>query len=459
MSRKLSQSVDDEFDDIVKRYEQFLNGNGSGYFDVEELESIVDYYLRKGRTKDSSNAIEFGLQLHPASASLKTKRAKLYLVAGDVQKAFRILESIADSGDYEVTLLRIETLLRLGRIKEAGMFTYEIFERETEDIDNICLDLSFIYIAQLDFETALRLLKKAEIFNPKNTDVLFELAFCYEQLTLTNKAIETYNRILNADSYMSEAWFNLGQIYFGLQDFNNAVNAYDYAVAINESDSLSWLQKGHSHFQLSEFEKAIAAYIEYEKITLEPEQAHLFIGECYEKLEKFDMALEYYNKAKEKLTDNYDVLTGIGICLLELERFTESLTYIRQAISVQEDAPDAWIYLAEAFIGMDDTQNALLAYLKSIGLDPNQPDALMAIANICMDNGEYKTALQYYLTAFELDNTLEYIEIFIAVAYFKNNNYEMSKIFLKKASYSNLDALKLFFEICPEAVEIDSFML
>ena len=56
MGRKLSFSVDDESNDTVKRYEQFLSGTATGYFDVEELENIVEYYLRHGRTKDTRNS-------------------------------------------------------------------------------------------------------------------------------------------------------------------------------------------------------------------------------------------------------------------------------------------------------------------------------------------------------------------------------------------------------------------
>ena len=95
MSRKLSFSMDDESGDLVQRYEQFLSGKANGYFDVEELENIVEYYLRRGRTKDCNKAIDLGLQLHPNNSALKTKRAKIYLITGDDQKAFRVLDSLA----------------------------------------------------------------------------------------------------------------------------------------------------------------------------------------------------------------------------------------------------------------------------------------------------------------------------------------------------------------------------
>ena len=64
MTRKLSIPLDDEPNELVKRYEKFLEGRGPGYFDVEELETIVDFYLHKGK-KESSTALELGFQAAP----------------------------------------------------------------------------------------------------------------------------------------------------------------------------------------------------------------------------------------------------------------------------------------------------------------------------------------------------------------------------------------------------------
>lgn len=455
MSRKTSYSFDDEPNDLVRRYERFIEGQGPGYFDVEELETIVDHYLYKGRTKESSSALELGLKLHPSSVELKTKRAKIYLVVGNYQKASHILNSLGESNDYEVILLRIEVLLKMGQHKEAYQMSVALINSETEELDNITLDLGYIFITQLDYDTAIEFLEIGEKYSPNNTDLLFELAFCYEQIAEEEKSIKIYHRIINIDAYSSEAWFNLGQLYFALQDFENAIDAYDFVLVINENDALAMLQKAHAHFQIEEYKEAIELYLSFDKLGIDEWQANLFIAECYEKLELYDQAIVHYNITLTLDPDSYDALTGLTICYLEKEDYVESLIYVQKALVVQENAPDAWVYLAETLVGMEDMDNALLAYLKSVALDPNQPDTYMAIANICMDKMEYKTALQYYLTAYEQDETVEHIHLFIAVAFFKTGNLSGAKLFLKKAIDQNLDASIAFFELCPEADKND----
>jgi len=453
MSRKLSFSVDDESSDIIQRYEQFLTGGATGYFDVEELESIVEFYLRRGRTKDCSKALEFGLQLHPNSNALKTKRAKIYLATGDNKKAFRILDSLTETNDYEVVLLKIEVLIKMNRFHDAKILSRQLLTEETTDLDNVCLDIAFIYLSRGEYAEALELLEKGDAIDGGNVDLLFELAFCYEQNEDYEKAIKTYNRILDIDSYTDEAWFNLGQIYFALQEFPKALEAYDFALTIDDNDSLTCLQKGHVHFQLDQFEKAIESYLEYKKMTSNIWETEIFIAECYEKMERYDESIAYYQQSLDAQPKNYDALTGIGICLLEQEKFAESKAFIERALAIDAEASDAWVYLAEALIGLDDTDNALLAYLKSISLDYNQADTLMAIANIYLEKGEYNTALRYYLDAQEQDDTLEYIDLFIGVAHFKNDNIIESIPYLQKAVRENEQAAELFLELCPEAID------
>ena len=107
--------------------------------------------------------------------------------------------------------------------------------------------------------------------------------------------------------------------------------------------------------------------------------------------------------------------------------------------------------MAEAYIGIDNMDDALKAYLKAISIDPNQADTLLAIGNIYMDNAEFQLAGKYYEAAFSMDATLENIELFLAVANYYTGNYVETAAYLKQALSRNLDAAKLFLELCPGA--------
>ena len=285
MSRRKPIKSNDDSNKTVERYEAFVTNNGtSGYFDVDELENIVDYYLQKGRTAESAKALDFAFRLHPSSYNLQTKRAKIYLATGDHHKAYKVLKSLGEQNDYELILLKIDALIRLERDKEARILANQLIREETSDLDLICMDLAYIYLAQYDIITAKEFLQIGEKHNPKNEELLFELAFCYEHTNESDKTITTYKKIIKLNAYSAEAWFNLGQTYFAREQLSEALEAYEYARIIQPNDTLTCMQKAHVHFQLQQYEDASQEYKEYQEIVGKNWQSNYFIGECYERM-------------------------------------------------------------------------------------------------------------------------------------------------------------------------------
>ena len=79
----------------------------------------------------------------------------------------------------------------------------------------------------------------------------------------------------------------------------------------------------------------------------------------------------------------------------------------------------------------------------------------MAIANIYLEKGLYDQAIDYYKSGLILDETLEFANLFVAVAYMKKQDYADSLYYLKKAMEQNPAALELFQELCPETLTDD----
>lgn len=450
MGRKLHYSTEDDSNEIVKRYEAFLSDNSvSGYFDVEEMESIVDFYLRKGRTRDSSKALDFGFRLHPNSSALMIKRAKIYLATGDINKAYNILESHSEQSDYDVILLKIDALIRLQRDNEAFLLCDDLINSSNSDIDDVCLDIAYIFLFQSDFISAKKYLLKGEEYNPLNDELLFELAFSFERTEEVEKAIATYNKLIKLDPFTSEAWFNLGQIYYSQNNYQLALEAFEYASAIRPEDSLTCLQKGHTHYQLQQYNEALSEYFAFNEMTSSQHTLY-FIGECYEQMENYPEALRYYLDALKDDPDSFDTLTGIAICLMELDLYAESLPFLNRAAELQEEEPEVWIYIGEVLTELDDIDGALDSYLKAIKLNYNQPDILMAIANIYMDKKQFLDAVVYYKNALKYDvhKELENIHLLLSVAYHFTGDIELSYKHLQIAAENNLDAYKLFEELC-----------
>ena len=459
MARKYFQSDDEDSDEIVKKYEDFVSGaSPAGYFDVEEFETIIDHYLDVENTEKATEALETGMTQHPVSSELQAKNAKIHLLNNEPEQAYEILLSLTEQDDYEVVVLKINALLKMERDDEAVALHEHFFANINSGflIELAYLEVAQVYMQYKKWTVALELLEKGRDKNPRNIDILFELTHCYEMLEEFDKALANQLHILEINPFVSEAWFNLGQLYFSTQNYTKALEAYDYALAINPKDMHACLQKAHILLNLERFDEAIEHYMEYVEVadTQSKGLIYGYIGECYEYLENNDKAVYWYQKSLELEPESYDSLVGLGICKLEQEKYEEGITFLRKAIEIQPDFFEAYVYLAEAFIGIDDLENALLAYEKSLEYEPNQPETLVAVGTLFLEKDDFLSALYYYHEAYKLDRELEQITLFLAVANFKLGNIEVSLKFLLDAVTANDQALNDFLEICPEAMEL-----
>jgi tetratricopeptide (TPR) repeat protein len=445
---------DDESQEVVHRYEQAVQNRTEGYFDVEELEVIVDYYLNCGKPKESSKAIDLGMKLHPGSSTLQTKRAKVFLASGETHKALQLLERINNPDDIETQLLKGDALLRLHRDTEAHAIFARLLENDETELNYISLDIAHIYIANNYYKQALVYLEKGLTAVPTDIDLLQDAAFCYEQTDQEETAIDYYNRVINVDAYSIEAWFNLGLVYFNQSDFTRALDAFDYVTTIDENDFGGWLQKGNALFHLNRFEESLECYHQCEGKVAFPDLLQVFMGECYEKLDQYENAKACYKKSLELNAQNSDAWTGMGICCLELDAATESIEYLQKSLALDAENYETWVYLAEAYVNTNQVKEAETAYEKSLTLENDQPDTWVALGNIYIDLGHYQAALDCYSEAFKQDNSLENIQLFLSIAYFKLGNNDKALSLFNKARELNPEATSIFLDICPEAKEL-----
>ena len=199
MKRDRNPNIRKHEDEVVGRYENFIKGEGVGYFEVDELETIINHYMDDAKTEEAMNAVQYGRKLHPNSTSLLVKQARLYADTGKTKEAISIIDYIQtiDSADEDAALLKGEIYLRKGLVDEA-MHIFKGMERNAGN-DDACTFLNIAYALNDNgrYDDALYFLDKAYAIDKNNTDTLFEQAFSYEQKSEYDKAIETYNRILD----------------------------------------------------------------------------------------------------------------------------------------------------------------------------------------------------------------------------------------------------------------------
>ncbi|HAH23736.1 MAG TPA: hypothetical protein DCL77_08265, partial [Prolixibacteraceae bacterium] len=70
MNEDASDFEEDDFQEAITRFNEMVDNNTSNYFDVFEIEGIVDYFLEEGEISLAKKAVESGLEMHPDAISI-----------------------------------------------------------------------------------------------------------------------------------------------------------------------------------------------------------------------------------------------------------------------------------------------------------------------------------------------------------------------------------------------------
>ena len=79
---------------IVDRFESMIASNASTFFDVVELEALIEHYLQHGRHKQARQVVHYGGSVYPESLTLQLREAQLMAGAGEVDGAVQRLQNL-----------------------------------------------------------------------------------------------------------------------------------------------------------------------------------------------------------------------------------------------------------------------------------------------------------------------------------------------------------------------------
>lgn len=112
---------EDEILRTVRRFEDMLRENTRYFFDVHELEGLINYFIDSNNFSKATSATEYAFKLYPDSTIIQLKIAQLLLDRGKFKESMQILNKLEqiEGSNYEVYILKGTALNMLGNINEA----------------------------------------------------------------------------------------------------------------------------------------------------------------------------------------------------------------------------------------------------------------------------------------------------------------------------------------------------
>lgn len=382
-------------EECVKRYEAMEAARDRLFFDVEEIEMIVDHYLERSEPKRAEKVLSFAKQLHPSSVDLMFTEAVVMMALGRLGKALELLDGVEKVEPYnEAVQLNKANIYSQQRNHRRSVEHYKrALELAEDGLDEIYLELAFEHENLEELESAIECLKKALQINPENEAVLYELAYCYDIAQADEASVSFFRNFINEQPYSSVAWYNLGNVLSKLERYDESNEALDYALVIDERFSSAWFSKARNLLIAGKYAEAVACY--EETITFDGPQAitYSFIGECYEKMEQYDQALINYDQSIALDPEWVEAWVGRGVVKDLQDRVHEALVSLRQALMIAPDHPDALHFYALLLIRIENYDEAFKQFNKLHQVEPQNLDAWVDHASLLLQVKDANAAL------------------------------------------------------------------
>jgi tetratricopeptide (TPR) repeat protein len=424
----------EEFQVLLRKYEDMRSGVQSIFFDVEEFEQIIDYYLDDLQYDEAKEAAKLGKQQHPTSVEIEYKFVHIYIEQGQPKKALALLEEIPvwEESNPERYFLKGTALSLLGKLKEAEVQFDRALEISADDTFEALLNISIAFENVRHFELAIKYLIQAYRQQPENLSVLYDLGYFYDRLHRFDESLKYYQRYLDLDPYSDNVWYNLGIVYHKLEQFEKAVEAYEFSIAINPDYASAYFNKASVWVNAEKFELAIKAYKEFLEVEPENTQAYCHMGDCYDQMDRLDDALAAFQKVIELDNTDPEGWFGAGMVYMRQNRIQEAITYILKAIEFDNNNLDYWINLGYANEDAGLIEEAVKCYGFVTRADASDLDGWNALTGLLMKEGDFNQALNFLRQAYVNHPSEARIKVRMAICNLKLGEEHLAAMFLQE---------------------------
>ncbi|MDR0660995.1 MAG: tetratricopeptide repeat protein [Prevotellaceae bacterium] len=438
---------------LIERYEKMHQDGQLCYFDVEDFESIISYYLYKNSTERARIAIDDGMHLHPSSLELKLKLIEVEVEDECWQNALSLIgeiKSYAFSFKAEIAVLEARAMLLQQNVDEAIATIDHLIETHlnVKDIDLQTFAGDLLNVSE--YAHAARYLEFMRKHYGNIGNLLLDLAYCYERLDDRERAIKIYQKYLDENPFSTLAWFELAKLYEQDRQYGNAIQAYDFVLTIDSAYFDAYCAKADLQIAEGEHIKAIETLQSLLDEDINNTRALYVIGECYEKLGSLNDALKSYLQLIEYNDIYADAYYAAAFVLKDLGRIQECMSFLKKATVLEPTSSEYFYGLGKVMMEYGQYNEAINAFKGALENDKYDFESWLLLAELyaSMDFGK---ALSLLEQASDYLYDIPEISYRIAALYFLTAEMDKCVEHFERAVLLDAEKADGFFDICPAA--------
>lgn len=415
--------------EISRLLQRYLDAREEGkvpYFDADEFSDLLDSFEESDDYELFGDVLASGLKLHPDSIDLKIRQCRFYVYNEDYDSALALIDSIAETSNQDLDLLRLECYCMLDQYDKVIEYTEELIAKDCRYLETV-----FEYTAPLlsDMEMskeAMDYINRGIVLFPDNLVLKDELAYNMELEGNIDGAIAIYNKLIDKNPYSNDYWFSLGRLYSMKSEFDKAIEAFDFALTCDDSDPELKMLKAYCLYMNENYEKALEVYNEISFDSEVSERIKPLMAECHIKLEDFEGAYAILKDilGKKQIFNEPAAYINFIRCCTETDREREASKTLMQAVKLFPNNVRILSLLALTYVengedklALETTERLFDILDKESDYLPEDYESLFHAGQYLYMKGDIETALKYYKKVMDVNPDMPYMHLHMAMAY------------------------------------------
>jgi tetratricopeptide (TPR) repeat protein len=266
-----------------------------------------------------------------------------------------------------------------------------------------------------DIATALALLQKAAVADPKNPEIFILIGDAYTEQNDGSTAAENYNKALDLDKHSAKAIVKKGILYKRSTNYEGAQGEFENAIKIDSMFAPAHRELGEIYFRLRKLDLAKQEYKKYLDLSKNTSTARLRYASFLFLSKDYSGTLNEINQLSKLDPANISLLrlsaytyAEMGDSIKALQNISKVFEKVEEPKRTQKD----YEYYAKALSKNGQDSMAIIIMQKTYSMDSTNTDLFTDIGNLYMkmkkfpeaaeafqkrvDNGKGVTSTDYY---------------------------------------------------------------
>ena len=454
----MKDNFQDFFSDSIIKFESMIKSNKFLFFDTDEFESIIIYYLESGNSSMASKAIKMAVEQYPNNTSILLLKVEALIFEDKIEEAEKIIDSLLelDKSNSEIIIQKSRILSKRKKHSESINLLKKI-NKNCEFYSDSLIMKGKEYLFMDDFKNAKD--KFIEHIRDFELDyaVLNNLLYCFDTLGNTDDTINYLNDFLEQNPYCEVAWHQLGKQYFKKELFKEALTAFDFAIISDDSFVGAYLEMGKVLEKLNKINQAIEQYEIVTKID-DPNPFALYrIGCCHNKLGNTELASSFFNKTVVEDPIHENAWMSLATIHYKQKDYLEAKNHLIKAIEIDSENIKYWELYCKINLDINNNEEVEISFKEILSLGSLSLSTLIFLTKTLTQIPFNETLSREFLVKIEaLPNSLLSEKKYLSYIILHNSNQiNKANISLKEAYFHNPAIYDYFKDIFPIIPQLD----